>query len=543
MSIRCRLLIIMMLAFLVSQLLATNQMPLMNTIYGEFNGDEFGAAMVSMDYNGDSFDDLIVVAKYWNATGVLGAYFPGKLYFYWGGPDGLNNTPGFVIEGQSHTQFAPWICNAGDMNGDGIDDLAITYSTDLVQYGAYKSIAIYLGRSNPQSAPDYVCTIPYTHVIPIYLGDVNGNRISDLAFWGWHLSQRYSYFTFIWTDLESDPIHFMDGGVYGSPIYLGGVGDVNGDGFDDAYLASPNNQSSFWSELLFGSATESLSDGLLLTESYVDIFPRVSPLGDINGDGFADFMGYAVWPNHYLWLGSTALDSIPDLTLSLNSPDYDMHSFQRPDTEYAVYGDLNGDGYDDFICSDPYANGYNGQAGLWLGGQNVNATVDLVFDPPSDWQLRNFGHAKAVGDFDGDGYDDLALSCVRWMDGAFHDPGRVYVFSGNAQLEDTTVANDDPVAPPASVEDWRINIYPNPCHCGIEMVSVDLRGESFSKEGDYSYGLFNIRGQKVQQGLVKAEDFRKRKFDIAVNELGAGIYLMTVSYFGDIKNVNKIVMY
>lgn len=531
-----------MLVNIASSIIATNQMNLMTTIYGEFNGDEFGAAMVSMDYNGDGYDDLIVMSRYWNATGVLGAYYPGKLYFYWGGPDGLGNTPGFVIEGQSHTQFAARMCNAGDMNGDGIEDLAITYSTDI-PWGAYKSIAIFLGKSTPQSAPDYVYTIPDTNVIPIYLGDVNGDGKSDLAFWGYYYGSRYSYFCYIWTDLESDPSHFKDSGVYASPVYLGGVGDVNGDGFDDAYLASPNNLSTFWAELLLGDTFSPLSDSLLLTQSFAEGFPRSSPLGDINGDGFADFMGYAVYPDHYIWLGSSVLDSIPDLTLSLNSPYHDMHSFGRPETVYAVYGDLNGDGYDDFVCSDPFANGYNGQAGLWLGGANVNATVDLVFNPPPDWQWRNFGHAKAIGDFDGDGYDDLALSCVRWMDGGFHFPGRVYVFAGNAQLQDTTVANDDPAVAPASVEDWRINVYPNPCSRDIRIVSIELQGESFSKEGHYSYLLFNIRGQKLQEELISMEEIRNRGFRFDITDLETGIYLLSVLDNGKIKNAKKIVVY
>jgi len=534
--------LVLLFVITISALCAQNQMDLMNTLYGEFEGDEFGAAMVSMDYNGDNYDDLIVVAKYWNATGVLGAYYPGKLYFYWGGPNGLSNTPGFVIEGQSHTQFAPWMCNAGDMNGDGIDDLAITYSTDI-PWGAYKSIAIFLGRANPQSAPDYLGTIPYTSVIPVYLGDINGDGKSDLAFWGYYLSQRYFYFTYFWTDLESDPSHFLDGGMYGSPIYLGGVGDVNGDGFDDAYLASPINQSTFWSEILLGNASIPLSDSLVLPESFIAIFPRVSPLGDINGDGCADFMGYEVWPNHYLWLGSTELDSIPDLTLSINSSDHDMQSFRRPDIEYAVFGDLNGDGYDDFVCSDPHANGYNGQAGLWLGGPNVNATVDLVFNPPTDWQWRNFGHAKAIGDFNGDGFDDLALSCPRWMDGGFHFPGRIYVFAGNAQLQDTTVANDDPVAPPISVEDWRLNVYPNPYTSGFGNLNIELRGESFTKVGQYSHRLFNIRGQKIQEGQISPEALSQRSFELSIEGLSPGIYQIAVLIDGEIKSIKRFTIY
>ena len=546
MKLQCKLLLLLIMASALSMAInAQNHMPLMTTLYGEFGGDEFGAGMVSMDYNGDGYDDLIVAAKYWNDTGVLGAYYPGKLYFYWGSPEGLSDSPDFVIEGQTHRQIAPFMVNAGDMDGDGIDDLAITYSTD-VPWGTYKSIAIFLGRTNPQIAPDYVSTIPYTSVRPLYLGDVNGDGKSDLAFFGWHLSQRYSYFTYIWTDLETDPILFMDGAVYGSPIYLGGVGDVNGDGYDDAYLAFPSDPANITIHgvmLRYGDTSASLSDSLLLIDSYEDSVPRCSPLGDINGDGFTDFMGFTVWPNHYIWFGSAEMDSIPGLALDLTTNEHDMRSFRRPNTEYACYGDLNGDGYDDFVCSDHYANGYNGQAGLWLGGPNVNASVDLIFEPPLDWQLRNFGYAKTIGDYNGDGYDDLALSCVRWRTGAFLDPGRIYVFAGNAQLQDTTVATDDPVAPPASVEDWSINVYPNPYSFGFGTLNIELAGESFAKSGSYSYQLFNIRGQKVQEGQISSEDLSQRNFSLALDGFSAGIYQISLLFGGKSIQSKKLVVY
>ena len=138
---RRKFILLFWLCLLAVKVYYQNQMDLMNTLYGEFNGDEYGAEMVSMDYNGDGYDDLIVIAPFWNDSGVLGVYYPGKIYFYWGGPNGLANTPDCVIEGQRHRDFAPYMCNAGDMNGDGIDDLAITYSTD-VPWGTYKSILI-----------------------------------------------------------------------------------------------------------------------------------------------------------------------------------------------------------------------------------------------------------------------------------------------------------------------------------------------------------------------------------------------------------------
>ncbi len=542
---RRKFILLFWLCLIAVEVYCQNHMDLMNTLYGEFNGDEFGAEMVSMDYNGDGYDDLIVVAPFWNDTGLVGAYFLGKVYFYWGGPNGLSNIPDYVIEGQSQAQFAPYMCNPGDMNGDGIDDLAITYSTD-VPWGAYKSIAIYLGSSTPHSEPDYLATIPYTHVRPQYLGDINGDGKSDLSIWGQYYYHRYLYFSSIWLDIESDPIPFLSSSIDGGVITLFGVGDVNHDGYDDAYVTYPSNPGN-WAEkkiaLCYGDASASLTDSLVIADYLIESFPSSSPLGDINGDGFADFIGYQLHPYHYVWLGSSDLDSIPDLAISLTSPDHDMHAFGKVIFKYAVYGDLNGDGYDDFVCSDHEANTYNGQAGLWLGGANVNATVDLVLNPPWDWELRNFGEAKAIGDFNGDQFDDLALSCPRWMDGSLHDPGRVYVFAGNAQLRDTTVSIDDPVVPSVGMVDWGIEVYPNPCHKAQGSISVKLKGDAYSSKGQYAYGIFNIRGQRVREGVINGEELRIRCFRTDLAGLDAGVYQVSVLRDNVVTSVRRVVVY
>ncbi len=48
-----------------------------------------------------------------------------------------------------------------------------------------------------------------------------------------------------------------------------------------------------------------------------------------------------------------------------------------------------------------------------------------------------------------DGYDNIAIVASHkynpWLSGNFN--GYIWVFGGNAQLEDTTVANDDPTKP------------------------------------------------------------------------------------------------
>ena len=117
-----------------SSVTGVNHMDLIATLQGEFYGSNFGSSVVSMDYNGDGYDDLIVKSRYWNPTGVYNEQMMyGKIYFFWGGP-GFDNIPDFVIEGQHRGHFrddyyAGQLVNAGDLNG--IEYLG--YSTSLFE--------------------------------------------------------------------------------------------------------------------------------------------------------------------------------------------------------------------------------------------------------------------------------------------------------------------------------------------------------------------------------------------------------------------------
>jgi hypothetical protein len=210
---------------------------------------------------------------------------------------------------------------------------------------------------------------------------------------------------------------------------------------------------------------------------------------------------------------------------------------------YAVYGDLNGDGFDDFVTSDSDANYENGQVGICLGGQNANATYDLIMNPPSEHQFRNFGYAKAIGDFDGDGYDDLAISCPWWIGFGAYGMGRVLIYSGNAQLQDTTVANDDPAAPEQNTSDWRFNIYPNPFYAKAGEIRVTLLGTGYNKAGRYTYSVKNIRGQIVRQDIISEQELRDAGFDVRVSQLSSGIYILTISDQYQILASRKVVIY
>src|SRR6185369_3646826 len=100
-------------------------------------------------------------------------------------------------------------------------------------------------------------------------------------------------------------------------------------------------------------------------ESRLDNFgAKVAPAGDVNGDGYADA---AVWaPGHgnqtgkvYIYLGSAkGLSKSPAWAVE-GEADKDQYGHS-----FGTLGDINGDGFDDFIVG---AQGYNGPHGTDAG--------------------------------------------------------------------------------------------------------------------------------------------------------------------------------
>ena len=74
------------------------------------------------DVNGDGFYDIIIGAPYYSN----GESFEGAVFIYLGSIDGPSIIADFVIEsGQSESSFGLSVASAGDINGDGYDDILI----------------------------------------------------------------------------------------------------------------------------------------------------------------------------------------------------------------------------------------------------------------------------------------------------------------------------------------------------------------------------------------------------------------------------------
>jgi hypothetical protein len=159
-KLRVILLCLLLMAGLLNS--TPNHLDVMTYMSGEFNGCEFGESIASLDFNGDGYMDLVVSSRTWNPDLVFNDQNCwGKLYFYWGGPD-FDNMVDLVIPGANNWQMGQYDCifNAGDMNGDGIEDL-ISYQRSADNES---QLVVYFGRTNPQITPDIVITLPINRI-------------------------------------------------------------------------------------------------------------------------------------------------------------------------------------------------------------------------------------------------------------------------------------------------------------------------------------------------------------------------------------------
>ncbi|HEY8946219.1 MAG TPA: VCBS repeat-containing protein, partial [Polyangiaceae bacterium] len=89
------------------------------TLTGPNDGSAFGNAACSAgDVNGDGYADAIVGAEGASSN-------RGNAYVYYGGPNGLSNTPATTLYAPDGGSFGHAVASAGDINGDGYADVIV----------------------------------------------------------------------------------------------------------------------------------------------------------------------------------------------------------------------------------------------------------------------------------------------------------------------------------------------------------------------------------------------------------------------------------
>ena len=160
----------------------------------------------------------------------------------------------------------------------------------------------------------------------------------------------------------------------------------------------------------------------------------VTGVGDTNGDGYEDVGVMSGLSNFYdptayafLFLGpitGTLQESDADAVLTLAEGMVDL----------AGAGDVNGDGYDDIIVGSPFSTSSSFVPGAaWIVYGPVSGSVDvevvgakLTGEVPGDFAGSS---VAGIGDVDGDGFDDVLVGAPS-NDAGGSDAGMVYVVRG-----------------------------------------------------------------------------------------------------------------
>jgi len=237
---------------------------------------------------------------------------------------------------------------------------------------------------------------------------------------------------------------------------VAGAGDVNDDGYGDLLIGAINNDrggNNAGAAYLIHGGVSGWSQGMDLgAEATVYVGEHtqdhagcsVAGAGDVDGDGFGDFLVGADGSDDngpsageaYLVLGGTTLALVVDLETADASWVGELN-WDLAGSQVAGAGDVDGNGYDDMLVAAPGSDAggnYSGQVYLVLGQLSGWTTDTLLTDADASFvgEAANdyAGEAIAgVGDVDGDGYDDFVIGA--WgSDVGGTDAGQTYLVLG-----------------------------------------------------------------------------------------------------------------
>ena len=372
------------------------------TFTGEQSANYLGQSWMPVgDVNGDRYDDLIVGAYGFDTPTITNA---GRVYLFYGNFTGLDATPDWVVDGgMTDAYFGYSVAGAGDVNGDGYDDVLVgSHGYDLTEPETVNvgKVYLYLGSDGSlQNTPAWT-----------YTGSQTGQAVGEK---------------------------------------VAGLGDVNGDGFEDIAVGSRG-----WDGVVTDSGLVSVfygsPTGPAVTPDWTaesdqtlsNFGASLSSLGDVNGDGYNDLIvGADKYDNGttdegaaFAWYGSE--DGFGD---SGNPANADWMAESNQSTRSFSYflgsaGDVNDDGYDDVLISSwEYDNPTfdEGAMFLWYGSED-GINEGITGNPGNaDWlaESNNWGYAFGTvtgipGDINHDGYDDVIVGCQLGTPG-------IYVYYGS----------------------------------------------------------------------------------------------------------------
>ncbi len=301
------------------------------------------------------------------------------------GIDASSETKLTASDGASYDDFAFGLAGAGDLDGDGYSDLVVGASGDDDAGNSAGALYVYFGSASGVLASSELKRTASDAAASDFLGffvsgagDVDGDGYDDVVVGargdddqGALSGSAYVYYGSA-TGLQAtaeDKLTASDGAAsdyFGTAVR--GAGDLDGDGYDDVVVGAPYDDdlgsSSGALYVYYGSATgiRSSSETKLTASDGAagdELGYPIGRLGDLDGDGYDDLVVGAHYDDDdgtssgsaYVYFGSSSGLRV-DSERKLTAPDAEAGA------EFGLWvggtGDVDGDGLPDLVVGAPY---------------------------------------------------------------------------------------------------------------------------------------------------------------------------------------------
>jgi hypothetical protein len=497
--------------------------------------------VAAADFNGDGIPDLAIAQ-------AVDPQYIGSISILLGNGDGTFQIAGNYQVGVQAFGFLITSIAVGDLNGDGRLDLAVANAGS-------NSVSVLVGNGDGSFQPARNFAVDRGPVF-VAVGDVNGDGIPDLV-----TANSFTHTTGSYANSVTVLLGNGDGTFQAARNYPAGlspssvaVGDYNGDGRLD--LAVKNN----WGiTILFGQGDGSFAMGPSYAASPgADILA----VADFNHDGHLDlavasdpgavslFLGrgdgtFASAPSYpggdyarAVAVGDFNGDGIPDVAVA--NDDYPAGTVAvflgngdgtlrlagtlqaGPGPVGVAVADFNRDGYQDLLITNYYdGNGSKGSSGPQISGVRVFlGNGDGTFQRALPYTKGLATLAVAVGDFNGDGFPDLAVA-QRGFFLSWGDTVQILLGNGDGTFQAGPSYNG-PFAPTSVVVgDFNGDGKPDIAFAGGGGVSVLLGN------GDGTFQVAGTYDTQDDPGPLAVGDFNgDGNLDIAVAQAAGGLLVL-----------------
>jgi hypothetical protein len=303
--------------------LATTPASIVSGQVGEAN---FGRTLTSLgDTDGNGFGDVVIGSGEYSVDLDDGGTVtvPGVAYIYQGSKSGLAPAAIQTISNANASAFAGTVANAGDVDGNGYSDLLVSGELTIDGGALQRTTFLYLGSaagvaSSPNAAVDPGISFPMTSA-----GDVNGDGYDDIIVANADDDPPVTIYAGSAAGLVTTPATQLTGPT-GFGVTVASAGDVNGDGYADVLVGDEtaitdgifNGQERLdapkGSVFLFLGGAQGVTSGSALDTTGVirgvatrttvaaawligpssteEFGTAVGSAGDVNADGYADIL-------------------------------------------------------------------------------------------------------------------------------------------------------------------------------------------------------------------------------------------------------------